>query len=365
MQRYIDQLVEDLEEAAQRPPNPAFIEPPAHLEDEPVIAELALVPFKTIEELTGINHEFFPEMTDLNGTQCAMLNTSIFKVFESLNLELVDAPTNLPPEILYEVLITHWLCPVQYLPTSGMDLELCTGDPLTCPYGEFCNCGEEWEEQDHNDLHERFNEVIPQIAQAIDSGYTCYLNIDTLEFEKVSKSSSNEPGKYQSKFGLEPCNKDLKHLKWDKFSTIEPEDTTSIFNSMKFFTLGVEDSQLRNKLNDALECATPYQKFKAVINNSDQHDKWLEYKIKCTKTYIRKTIWEDLNNYPNDYQEEINGFYDDDGTKIDPESVPVPNLCVICKKHMADDWEENLLCLMNRNDQRNNEDFICGAFEKI
>jgi len=65
------------------------------------------------------------------------------------------------------------------------------------------------------------------------------------------------------------------------------------------------------------------------------------------------------------YFEEINGFYNDDGEKIDPELVPIPGLCVICKSHLADDWEENLLCLMNRYDQRNDDDFKCGAFEKI
>lgn len=73
----------------------------------------------------------------------------------------------------------------------------------------------------------------------------------------------------------------------------------------------------------------------------------------------------DDNIEDNENFEDINGFYDDDGTKIDPDSVPVPSLCVICKKHLADDWEENLLCLMNRYDQRNDEDFNCGAFEKI
>lgn len=60
------------------------------------------------------------------------------------------------------------------------------------------------------------------------------------------------------------------------------------------------------------------------------------------------------------------GIYDDDGTKVDESSIPVPNLCVICKKHLLDDWEENLLCKMNRHDQRDDlNNFQCGAFEKM
>jgi len=44
MQRYIEQLIEDIEEAAKHPPAVPFIEPPPHIADDPVISELALVP---------------------------------------------------------------------------------------------------------------------------------------------------------------------------------------------------------------------------------------------------------------------------------------------------------------------------------
>lgn len=59
------------------------------------------------------------------------------------------------------------------------------------------------------------------------------------------------------------------------------------------------------------------------------------------------------------------GFFDDDGTPVDLNSIPVPNLCIICKSYHNEDQEENLLCLMNRNDQRDEPDFKCGAFENL
>ncbi len=74
---------------------------------------------------------------------------------------------------------------------------------------------------------------------------------------------------------------------------------------------------------------------------------------------------EDEEGDISDFPPIINGFYNDDGTKVDPNSVPVPGLCIICKKYQMDDWDENILCLMNRNDQRDSDDFQCGAFEKI
>lgn len=60
-----------------------------------------------------------------------------------------------------------------------------------------------------------------------------------------------------------------------------------------------------------------------------------------------------------------NGFYDDDGNKIDPNSVSVPGLCLLCRSYEDADPEENLLCMMNRFDQKDNDEFICGAFDKI
>ncbi|MCD6112520.1 MAG: hypothetical protein J7J86_04535 [Bacteroidales bacterium] len=63
-------------------------------------------------------------------------------------------------------------------------------------------------------------------------------------------------------------------------------------------------------------------------------------------------------------QEEINGFYDDNGNKINPLSVPVPGLCLLCKSYQVEDWEENLFCLMTRYDQKDDDEFICHAFKK-
>ena len=145
MQRYIEQLIEDLDRAAENPPDPEYIEVPPHLDNNPDIAELALVPFKPISEWTGIGSEVFPVVIDLSWEEWKKVNEAILRVFESLHIELVDAPEDLPPEMLYEVLTTNWDYPVQYLPLSGMDLELCTGDPMTCPYGDLCDC---YEEQD-------------------------------------------------------------------------------------------------------------------------------------------------------------------------------------------------------------------------
>lgn len=213
MQHYLNQLIEDLQQVTEHPPQAPYLEVPPHLSDNHDIAELALTPYKTIAEWTGIGMEAFPEVIDLRGGQWEQVNDAIFKVFEALNIQLIDLPEGMPPETIYEVLTTNWDMPVQYLPIAGFDLELCTFDPQTCPYGEFCDC------------------------------------------------SSMEEGE---------------------------------------------------------EVEMPF----------------------------------------------INGLYNDDGTKVTIENIPIPDLCLGCKSYLVDDWEENLMCNMNRNDQRNDDYFECGAFEE-
>jgi len=224
MQHYLNQLLEDLRQVAEHPPQAPYIEVPPHLNENVEIAELALTPYKTIEEWTGIGVEAFPDVIDLRGGQWEQMNKAIFKVFDALNIQLIDLPEGIPHDTIYEVLTTNWDTPVQYLPNAGFDLEFCTFDPQTCPYGEYCDCGSMEEEDEEDDEEE------------------------------------------------------------------DEEDEDEI----------------------------PF----------------------------------------------ISGLYNDDGTRVVIENIPIPGLCLRCKSYLVDDWEENLLCNMNRNDQQNDDHFECGAFEE-
>lgn len=53
-------------------------------------------------------------------------------------------------------------------------------------------------------------------------------------------------------------------------------------------------------------------------------------------------------------------FYNDDGTEINPDLVPKPDLCVSCKKD--DDPREEILCILTRVDQQDEAEFQCFAY---
>ena len=58
----------------------------------------------------------------------------------------------------------------------------------------------------------------------------------------------------------------------------------------------------------------------------------------------------------------IMGYYNDDGSKFNPDLYPLPNLCMSCAK--KDDPNEEIVCNMTRMDQLGETDFRCFAYEK-
>ena len=61
-------------------------------------------------------------------------------------------------------------------------------------------------------------------------------------------------------------------------------------------------------------------------------------------------------------EDKIHGFFNDDGTPVNPNIVPKPSLCVSCLHD--DDPEQEILCMLNRIDQQNAKDFKCFAYKQ-
>ncbi len=56
-------------------------------------------------------------------------------------------------------------------------------------------------------------------------------------------------------------------------------------------------------------------------------------------------------------------YYDDDGNELDPTNIPMPNLCLSCEK--KNNKYEEILCNLNRLDQKDDKDFKCGAYLSV
>jgi len=359
MQKYIDQLIEDLNQAAQDPPNLPYIEIPEQGKEQEEIGELATSPYKTIEDLTGIDQDSFPPVIRLDADQCKQVNKAIFNVYDALRLQAIDIPPNYPEEQLYDVLTSHWQFLVQYLPSSGMDLEFCTGAKDTCPYGEFCDCGQPFDEIE---IPHRFHKLIPGIAESIDAGFVCFLNEETLEVEEVPKALLDDPLDFERTTGFGMGDHQMKHENWCSYFKFEPLESHDSFKIMEAFAEYLEDENFQDTLFHVLSHKRPFANFKWKIDNSPYRQDWFDFKQEWLEDHIKRTLHYGSNELK---KTEPEGFFDDDGRIVDPETVPISSLCILCKKHRTNNQEENIFCLMTRFDQRNSEDFRCDAFEKI
>jgi hypothetical protein len=61
----------------------------------------------------------------------------------------------------------------------------------------------------------------------------------------------------------------------------------------------------------------------------------------------------------------IAGMFDDDGYEIKPDLIRKPNLCMTCLKNYDPGPEDDLLCNLNRYDQRLSNVFNCHEYEKL
>ena len=54
-------------------------------------------------------------------------------------------------------------------------------------------------------------------------------------------------------------------------------------------------------------------------------------------------------------------YFDDDGTEINPDIVPKPDLCISCKKD-GQPGKEEILCNLTRSDQQGEGEFRCEVY---
>jgi hypothetical protein len=141
MEKYIAQLLECLKQATEDLPQNY----PHHMdtalgEEHKWISELAKVPYKPIEEWTGVEKNKFPPSEKLTEEQKADLVVGMGEVLAAYHIDYDCKEDMKTADLHYRILVECWDEPVQYLPESGFDLEICAGDEAICWLGEECFC---------------------------------------------------------------------------------------------------------------------------------------------------------------------------------------------------------------------------------
>jgi hypothetical protein len=145
----------------------------------------------------------------------------------------------------------------------------------------------------------------------------------------------------------------------NRFLLIPKRESREGYEIMVAFAETVRGKGLREKLEIALNGKGAFRRFRSVLND---HPAELERWYKFKDDWMREEAiqWLIMNGI--EPVQVVSGFFNDDGTEINSDLVPKPGLCLTCRKDNAGGKEE-ILCILTRNDQKNDDEFECGAYE--
>jgi len=149
MQKYIDQLLEDMIAVYRQPVEEKPADKPFSIEQhfEEVERWLASEPTYTFAEHCGLKPEQFPQVEHLTDEQLQSIYKAYQQLLYSWNLD-ADIPESLPLRRAYPILISTLDHKVEIVNDGFIIIEFCSYDVPSCPFAEHCRCEEFQTESD-------------------------------------------------------------------------------------------------------------------------------------------------------------------------------------------------------------------------
>jgi len=155
MQRYIEQLIDDIRNAAKGAPVHPYDDPALEGEDMFMMEmeeseKIVEGPFELLSDILGIPLQALPKAEQLSVEQMQLLNSELEKLMIAYNY-YPDYPENAPAVMLYNALRSIWNSEVFRVRFGSFHIDFCEGDEETCAFPGFCdNCNydEYLEEED-------------------------------------------------------------------------------------------------------------------------------------------------------------------------------------------------------------------------
>ena len=146
------------------------------------------------------------------------------------------------------------------------------------------------EDEPEEQLPEKYNAVVKDVAGSIDSGFVCFLNTDTLEIDEFPRELLSNSYLYTMNTGVSLDELNLKYTQWENYITIEPLEGNESFRIMEKYAEQLDNARLRAQLVNALYNPKPFANFKRIIDNSDYRQDWFDFKDNQLQDYVKTMI---------------------------------------------------------------------------
>ena len=157
MDRYIQQLVEDLREAAGKVPEPGpmwdnvDMNNPAEVDDIAYVEQYFEGPREKLSSIVGIESVKLPPLERLTESQVAHLCSELTALLLAYHF-VPDFPDGLPDNLCYKLLREHWDDEHVFVGAGESHIEFCEYVVEECPFpDEFCDCRRVNEEAEADD----------------------------------------------------------------------------------------------------------------------------------------------------------------------------------------------------------------------
>ena len=146
------------------------------------------------------------------------------------------------------------------------------------------------EDEPEEQLPEKYNAVVKDVAGSIDAGFVCFLNTDTLEIDEFPRELLSNSYLYTMNTGVSLDELNLKYTQWENYITIEPLEGNESFRIMEKYAEQLDNARLRAQLVNVLYNPKPFANFKRIIDNSDYRQDWFDFKDNQLQDYVKTMI---------------------------------------------------------------------------
>ncbi|MCC8142683.1 MAG: hypothetical protein LUD02_14990 [Tannerellaceae bacterium] len=142
------------------------------------------------------------------------------------------------------------------------------------------------------DSAEEYRDIVMQIADAVNDGYVCYFNPDTLEIEQIDSKTWIDPEEIAEQNEDLMDEFQLDHVKWDNIIRFEPFRKDDMERILEKFAEQIDDPSLSKKLENALEADKGIHKLTQIIRDAGKEDVWNVFKKQEIINYVKGELAE-------------------------------------------------------------------------
>jgi len=141
MQRYIEQLIEDLQNAKKNVlPEPDFGE--SYEEFEEKMLEIESTPEVSAKQIFGVSYEELPPVEKLTNEQIQILIDVICDTAAAFKCSF-DFPESVPLKLQYQLIRNKFNEDIQIMPGFNLHFDFCSGWCPDCEIADYCKTKDE------------------------------------------------------------------------------------------------------------------------------------------------------------------------------------------------------------------------------